>query len=136
MAHLTFEELQAGMDEVLASPRKEGLVRLVARRPGPGQREVLEIGQLDTELGLVGDDWANRPGRDGLPSLYAQVTIMNSAKPRQSQWRHWKRRPLRLSESPTHMGTANEPKGEMKGRCPTIPDPNPPAETGTVAAGC
>jgi len=78
MAHLSFEQLQAGMDEVLASPREEGRVRLVARRPGPGQREVLEVGQLDTEVGLVGDDWANRPGRDGLPSLYAQVTIMNS----------------------------------------------------------
>lgn len=78
MTHLTAEQLQAGMPIVLDAPRDEGAVRLVVRRTGRGTREVLEEGQLDTELGLVGDDWINRPGDDGVPSLYAQLTIMNA----------------------------------------------------------
>ena len=79
MTYQTTAELEAGMAAVLATPRDEGLVRLVVRRPGKGQRETLEAGRFDTELGLVGDDWVNRPGmnRDG-PSPYAQVTVMNA----------------------------------------------------------
>ena len=39
----------------------------------------LEQGELDTGVGLVGDDWINRPGtRTGEPSPYAQVTVMNA----------------------------------------------------------
>jgi MOSC domain-containing protein YiiM len=78
MAYRTIEQLEAGMDEVLQAPADEGLVRLVVRRPGRGQREILEVGQLDTEVGLVGDDWVNRPASGGVPSPYAQVTIMNA----------------------------------------------------------
>lgn len=47
------------MPGVLDAPRDEGPVRLLVRRPGSGQREVLAEAQLDTELGLVGDDWVN-----------------------------------------------------------------------------
>jgi MOSC domain-containing protein YiiM len=51
----------------------------VVRRPAKGQREILEAGELDTERGLVGDDWVNRPGMDSdKPSPYAQVTVMNA----------------------------------------------------------
>jgi hypothetical protein len=78
MTHLTAEQLQAGLPVVLEAPRDEGIVRLVVRRTGPGTRQVLDEGQLDTELGLVGDDWINRVGDDGIPSLYAQLTIMNA----------------------------------------------------------
>jgi hypothetical protein len=79
MAYQTAAQLEAGMAGVLDTPRDEGPVRLVVRRPGKGQREILEEGQLDTEQGLIGDDWINRPGmnRDG-PSPYAQVTVMNA----------------------------------------------------------
>ena len=67
------------MASVFDTPREEGVVRLVVRRPARGEREILAEGQLDTEQGLVGDDWINRPGmgRDG-PSPYAQVTVMNA----------------------------------------------------------
>jgi MOSC domain-containing protein YiiM len=79
MAHQTTEQLEAGMPVVLEAPRDDGLVRLVVRRPGPGLREVVAEGTLDTELGLVGDDWVSRPGPHGEPpSPYAQVTIMNA----------------------------------------------------------
>lgn len=67
------------MRNVTASPRDEGPVRLIVRRTGRGQREVLAVGQLDREVGLVGDDWVNRPSKaTGQPSPYAQLTVMNA----------------------------------------------------------
>lgn len=79
MAYRTEAELEAGLARVLEAPRDVGVVRLVVRRPGRGQREVLEQGELDVELGLVGDDWINRPGMGSdRPSPYAQVTVMNA----------------------------------------------------------
>ena len=35
-----------------------GTLELVVRRPGPGEREVLDEGELDLAVGLVGDTWA------------------------------------------------------------------------------
>ncbi len=79
MAHQTAEQLEAGMAGVLDTPTDEGQVRLVVRRPGRGEREILDEGQLDTEQGLIGDDWINRPGMNrDTPSPYAQVTVMNA----------------------------------------------------------
>jgi hypothetical protein len=79
MTYRTVAELDAGLARVLDAPLDEGTVRLVVRRPGRGQREILEVGQLDTEAGLVGDDWINRPGMGSdEPSPYAQVTVMNA----------------------------------------------------------
>ena len=79
MAYQTAEQLEAGMTRVYETPRDEGAVRLVVRRPGRGQREILSQGQLDTEQGLVGDDWINRPGMNReTPSPQAQVTVMNA----------------------------------------------------------
>ena len=67
------------MARVYDSPKDEGAVRLVVRRPGRGQREIMAEGQLDAEQGLVGDDWINRPGMNReTPSPYAQVTVMNA----------------------------------------------------------
>jgi len=79
MTYQTTEQLEAGMTGVLDAPKDEGAVRLVVRRPGKGQREILEAGEFDTEVGLVGDDWVNRPSvKTGKPSPYAQVTVMNA----------------------------------------------------------
>ncbi len=79
MTYQTIDQLEAGMAGVLDTPTAEGPVRLVVRRPAKGEREILEEGQLDTELGLVGDDWINRPGMNSdKPSPYAQVTVMNA----------------------------------------------------------
>lgn len=79
MRHRTAAELEQGLDHVLAAPRDEGIVRLVVRRPGEGLREILDEGQLDTAVGLVGDDWVNRPGMGSdRPSPYAQLTLMNA----------------------------------------------------------
>lgn len=80
MTHKTAEEIELGLAAVMDAPRDSGVVRLVVRRPGGrGQREILDVGRLDLELGLVGDDWVNRPGLGSdKPSPYAQVTIMNA----------------------------------------------------------
>jgi MOSC domain-containing protein YiiM len=73
MTHATAEELEAGLAWVRSSPRVEGVVELIVRRPGVDEREVLEEAELDLESGLVGDRWADgatKPGR--------QLTLMNA----------------------------------------------------------
>jgi hypothetical protein len=79
MTHKTAAGLEQGLDVVLAAPRDHGAIRLIVRRPGKGQREVLQSGELDDQVGLVGDDWVNRPGMGSdRPSPYAQLTLMNA----------------------------------------------------------
>lgn len=93
MAHRTAAQIEAGMATVLDAPADEGSLRLVVRRLGRGQREILAEGELDVELGLVGDDWVNRGGLGSdEPSPFAQVTVMNAryteliAGPRHDAW--------------------------------------------------
>ena len=53
--HLTMAELEAGLDTIRQSPKDEGVVTLIVRRPQVDAREVLEEGELDLVEGLVGD---------------------------------------------------------------------------------
>lgn len=79
MMQRSADELEAGLGNVLEAPRDAGPVRLIVRRTGPGQREILDVGELDREVGLVGDDWIRRPSRrTGQPSPWAQLTVMNA----------------------------------------------------------
>ena len=81
MKHLTTEELHAGLDEIRRSPKDEGVLELIVRRPGVGEREVLDEGRLDVTEGLVGDTWIARTSRrskDGLAHPDMQLNIMNS----------------------------------------------------------
>lgn len=78
---LTAEELEAGLDEIRRSPKNEGVVDLIVRRPQTLEREVLEEGQLDVTEGLVGDNWSTRgssltPDRSAHPGM--QLTVMSS----------------------------------------------------------
>ena len=79
--HLTTEELHEGLDEIRRSPRDQGALVLIVRRPGVNEREVLERGELDLAQGLVGDSW-NRRGSsrsiDGGPHPDMQLNIMNA----------------------------------------------------------
>jgi MOSC domain-containing protein YiiM len=80
-AHLTPDELEAGLDEILRSPTGAGTVELIVRRPAVDDREVVEAAELDLELGLVGDTWHARGSRrmaDGSSNLDAQLTVMNA----------------------------------------------------------
>jgi hypothetical protein len=79
--HLTREELEAGLDEIRRSPKDEGVLELIVRRPKLNEREVLSEGALDLSEGLVGDSWSRRgssrmPDRRAHPD--AQINIMNA----------------------------------------------------------
>jgi hypothetical protein len=75
------EELAAGLPLILESPAATGTVELIVRRPAENEREVLDEGVLDLELGLVGDVWLARGSRsrpDGSANPLAQLTLMNA----------------------------------------------------------
>ncbi|CAN5489968.1 hypothetical protein BH20ACT2_BH20ACT2_07400 [soil metagenome] len=79
--HRTAEELAAGLDEIRRSPVGAGRLELIACRVALGERQVLDVGQLDLAAGLVGDNWAERGSRrtpDGSPHPGMQVTVMNA----------------------------------------------------------
>lgn len=81
MRHLTMEELEAGLDEIRRSPKDEGALELIVRRPSVGERESLAEGELDVAQGLVGDTWSTRGSRrskDGLAHPEMQINVMNS----------------------------------------------------------
>lgn len=56
------------------SPQDRGTLDMIVRRPANDQREVLDMGELDAELGLVGDNWKAR----GSVHPDAQIALMNS----------------------------------------------------------
>jgi hypothetical protein len=79
--HLTTEELEAGLGHILQSPKDEGVLELIVRRPRVDEREVLEEGRLDTDEGLAGDSWRARGSSrtpDGSAHPDMQLNVMNS----------------------------------------------------------
>jgi hypothetical protein len=79
--HLTMDELEAGLDEIRRSPKDEGLLEMIVRRPQTDGRDVLTIGELDIVEGLVGDNWRTRGcplTDDGSAHPEMQLNIMNS----------------------------------------------------------
>lgn len=67
--------------EVRRSPADHGRLELIVCRPAVDEREVLVSGELDLEVGLVGDNWLSRGSRntpDGRAEPDAQLNIMNS----------------------------------------------------------
>lgn len=76
--HRTTKDLEAEVEHILAAPKDSGTVDMIVRRPAENQREVVEEAELDTDVGLVGDDWVNRLDDEGKPHLAAQLTLMNS----------------------------------------------------------
>jgi hypothetical protein len=79
--HLTMAELEAGLDEIRRSPKDEGVVHLIVRRPLVDGREVLDEGELSLMDGLVGDSWLKRRSSrttDGSPHPEMQLNLMNS----------------------------------------------------------
>ena len=75
------EELEAGLQTIGGSPKSEGVVELIVRRPETLEREILDIGELDMAEGLVGDNWKARGSKvtpDGSAHPEMQLTLMNS----------------------------------------------------------
>ena len=79
--YLSVTELEAGLDHIRQAPKDNGTLKLIVRRPAVDERETMSEGQLDLQEGLVGDTWTIRVSshsKDGQPTLYAQVTVMNA----------------------------------------------------------
>ena len=81
MKHLTMEELEAALDHLRQTPKDEGLVELIVRRPRVDQREVIDEAELDPVGGLLGDNWIVRGSSrtpDGSAHPEMQINIMNA----------------------------------------------------------
>lgn len=79
--HLTMAELEAGLAEIRRSPKDEGVLEMIVRRPRIDEREVLAEGELDLSEGLVGDNWKTRGSSltpDGSAHPDTQLNIMNA----------------------------------------------------------
>jgi len=77
----TRAELEAGLETIRAAPADAGTLELIVRRPHVDEREVLETGDLDEAVGLVGDSWSARGSSstpDGGPNPDAQLNIMSA----------------------------------------------------------
>ncbi len=78
--HLTMESLEAGLETIRQSPKDNGVLKLLVRRPHEGEREILSEGELCLVHGLVGDNWKTRGSTktpDRSPHPDTQLNIMN-----------------------------------------------------------
>ena len=86
-----FAPFVAGVE---ASPRDQGTLHAIVRRPERDRREVVNEATLDLETGLVGDDWLARGSSsqpDGRANPDSQLTIMSvrvlaAIEPDESRW--------------------------------------------------
>jgi MOSC domain-containing protein YiiM len=67
-------DLDELLAHVLGSPRDEGTLEMVVRRPAEDERDVVADARIEPGRGLLGDRWADRPN----PSPEAEVTLMNA----------------------------------------------------------
>src|SRR5688500_11598417 len=81
ITHLAMAELEAGLDHIRQAPRDSGTLEMIVRRPSVGAREVLDVGELETIHGLVGDTWSIRGSTrtpDGSRRPDTQLNIMSA----------------------------------------------------------
>jgi MOSC domain-containing protein YiiM len=79
--HLTRAELEAGLPEILQSPKDNGLVEAITVRPASEERRVVQSTRMTLAGGVEGDHWANgcwKSTEDGKPHPDVQICIMNS----------------------------------------------------------
>lgn len=78
--HLSTAEIEAKIDEVLASPKDDGTLEMIVRRPAVNAREAVDSAFLSVENGLVGDNWLTRGSSrtdNGLGHPEMQLNLMN-----------------------------------------------------------
>ena len=79
--HLTMADLEAGLDFIRQSPKDNGILRMIVRRPQEDEREIVGEGELDPLHGLLGDNWNSRGSGhtpDGSVHTDTQITVMNA----------------------------------------------------------
>ena len=77
--HLPMAQLEAALDHIRESPKDNGVVEMIVRRPQVDTREVVDEAHFDVKDGLIGDSWMYRGSSktaDGGPHPEMQVTIM------------------------------------------------------------
>ncbi len=79
--HLNMLELESGLENIRQSPKDEGTVAMIVRRPNTGEREILTQGTLDLAEGMIGDNWKARgskstPDKSAHPEM--QLNVMNA----------------------------------------------------------
>ena len=80
LTHLSLTELETGLEHIRQSPKDNGILELIVRRPGVDEREIVNEADLNLEVGLVGDTWKMRGSKatpDGSANLNAQITLAN-----------------------------------------------------------
>jgi len=78
--HLSAAEIESNIAGVLTSPKDNGTLEMIVRRPAVNERESVETGFLSIENGLVGDNWLNRGSSrtdNGLGHPEMQLNLMN-----------------------------------------------------------
>ena len=53
--HLSTPDLEAGLDDIIDSPKNQSVLDMIVSRPEEDAREVMELADLDVNVGLVGD---------------------------------------------------------------------------------
>lgn len=91
--HRSREALESDYSAMERSPQTAGTIKLIVIRPGVDRRIVIDEGELDVDVGLVGDNWHDRVGHQvAEPSAKeSQITLMNSRiaellSPERSRW--------------------------------------------------
>lgn len=78
MTHITTQELEAGLEHILAAP-KEAAIDLLCRRPDFGQRDFRQELSLSVSSGIENERWTKHPWmrlEDGSPDPRIQVSIL------------------------------------------------------------
>lgn len=78
---MSMDELMRGLEYIKQSPGESGKVELIVCRPEVGEREECEHAELNTDHGLVGDNWLARgykKNRDGAAHPDMQLNLMNA----------------------------------------------------------
>lgn len=81
MTHRTTAQLEGLLDQLRGAPADAGTLEMVVRRPFVGEREILEVGQLDADRGLVGDNWLDRATSHAIAEgrhLDAMINVMSA----------------------------------------------------------
>ena len=75
---LSRAELEAGLEELRASPVGKGVLQLIVRRPSEDEREVVSQAGLAETEGMVGDRWDVAGFGEGPDRYDTQLTLMNA----------------------------------------------------------
>ncbi len=79
--HLTMEELNAGLPDIVASPADDGILEAIVVRPDKGERLDVNSSKISLVGGVEGDHWAKGCWKtldDGSPDPDVQICMMNA----------------------------------------------------------